>query len=185
MLIAIVGASGAGKSTLLAYLERDCGMGVLPSYTTRATRGIETESNYRFVDEATYFAMEQGGHFALSMEYGGFRYGTRREDVETSVMANRPFAATLTVDGVAKLRMQGFYVCAAFLHVDQVIARRRMQSRGDDIAQIEARIKRHPQEMEAVLAALAHGHQFLILDGLRAPCEWAADLVKLMADLNR
>jgi guanylate kinase len=66
-LLLLIGPSGAGKSALAARLDADGLIATVPTWTTRPMRPDEVDAgspNHRFVDEATFDALDAAGRFA-------------------------------------------------------------------------------------------------------------------------
>jgi guanylate kinase len=79
-LFIVAAPSGAGKTTLVKLLlERDTGIGLSVSTTTRAPRPGEMNGReYHFVDVPAFLALRERGEFLESAEVHGNHYGTSR-----------------------------------------------------------------------------------------------------------
>ena len=77
-LYTISAPSGAGKTSLVnALIERDTGLRVSVSHTTRTIRPGEKDGvNYHFVEEAVFLAMLEGTEFLEHAQVFGNLYGT-------------------------------------------------------------------------------------------------------------
>jgi ribose 1,5-bisphosphokinase PhnN len=75
--LVIIGPSGSGKSTLATELARRGLVTVVPTWTTRPRRADERDGspNHRFVDDATFDAVEAAGGFLGTAHLFGHRYG--------------------------------------------------------------------------------------------------------------
>lgn len=109
------GPSGAGKSTLCNMaLEHIDGLSFSISYTTRAPRANETDGKeYRFVDDARFSEMVEGGEFLEHAGVHGKRYGTAARDIEAMLEAGIDALLDIDVQGAAQLmksRSGGVYV---------------------------------------------------------------------------
>ena len=78
-ILAIVGASGSGKTTLANYLQRECRIPTIISYTTRPMRPGETEGvEHLFVNECTAPQEE----LLAYTKYGDYFYWTELTQVK-------------------------------------------------------------------------------------------------------
>jgi len=84
-LFTIVAPSGAGKSSLIgALLERDHGIELSVSYTTRPPRSGEVDGReYCFVTREKFEALIAANEFLESAEVYGNLYGTSRQWIES------------------------------------------------------------------------------------------------------
>lgn len=84
-LFIVSAPSGAGKTSLVrALVERDRGVRLSVSYTTRPPRPGEVDGiDYYFVDEAEFVEMLARGDFLEHALVYGNRYGTSRARIET------------------------------------------------------------------------------------------------------
>ena len=85
-LLIITAPSGAGKTTLVrALLERDPGLQLSISYTTREPRpGEQDGREYHFVDVPAFQRLRDAGEFLEWAEVHGNLYGTSRREVESA-----------------------------------------------------------------------------------------------------
>ena len=77
-LFVLAAPSGGGKTSLVrALLEREPGIRLSVSYTTRAPRpGEEDGVHYHFVDEARFMALKEAGEFLEHAHVHGYWYAT-------------------------------------------------------------------------------------------------------------
>ena len=77
-LFVLAAPSGGGKTSLVAaLLEREPGIRLSVSYTTRAPRPGETDGvHYHFIDEARFLALKANGEFLEHAHVHGNWYAT-------------------------------------------------------------------------------------------------------------
>ena len=77
-LFVLAAPSGGGKTSLVAaVLERESGISLSVSYTTRAPRPGEVEGvHYHFVDSARFMALKEAGEFLEYAHVHGNWYAT-------------------------------------------------------------------------------------------------------------
>lgn len=106
LLAVISGPSGVGKSTVLSRLfqfQDEFWFSV--SVTTRPARPSETEgSDYFFVDEKSFFAMEKKGELLEWAQVHGFYYGTPRRAIEEQLANGKTVVVEVDVQGAQKIR---------------------------------------------------------------------------------
>jgi guanylate kinase len=110
ILVIISGPSGVGKDTIIEALRhrpRDPDYHYVVTCTTRAPRPGEVDGkSYRFVDEATFAAMRDGGELLEWAEVHGYWYGTPRDDVRRGLAAGRDVILKIDVQGAQKVKAQ-------------------------------------------------------------------------------
>ncbi len=106
LLAVISGPSGVGKSTVLSRLfqfQDEFWFSV--SVATRPARPSETEgSDYFFVDEKSFFAMEKKGELLEWAQVHGFYYGTPRRAIEEQLAGGKTVVVEVDVQGAQKIR---------------------------------------------------------------------------------
>ena len=149
-LILLVGPSGSGKSTIASMLELRNGWRQLRSYTTRPRRS-PSEDGHIFATEEEFRILKD---LMAYTEYGGYRYGATKQQIEHSGIY------VVDIPGVESLvrNYQGSKKLVAFcLQVDESQTRERMAARGDSMKAIEERLATDRSAfdgMEGKLAAL-------------------------------
>jgi guanylate kinase len=105
-LILVCGPMGSGKGTLIRLAtERFSGLGVLPSYTTRARRPDHVENDhYRFVSREEFQGMIDRGEFLEWAEFSGNLYGTLRQDLEEALSHGQVIIKEMDVQGIRQLK---------------------------------------------------------------------------------
>lgn len=79
-IIAIIGRSGSGKTTACEFIERECGIPMIESYTDRPRR-YEGERGHTFVTPEEFDAIDKDDMIAYT-KFGENRYCCLHEDVE-------------------------------------------------------------------------------------------------------
>lgn len=77
-LLIICGKSGVGKTTLINHLSLMYRWERVMTVTTKPVEG----NDYIYVDEREFEEMEDANELVFITERGGYRYGTRIEDLE-------------------------------------------------------------------------------------------------------
>ncbi|HEX7329282.1 MAG TPA: guanylate kinase [Casimicrobiaceae bacterium] len=105
-LFVIAAPSGGGKSSMVnALLEREPGIRLSISYTTRAPRPGEHEGHhYHFVDVATFRAMQERGEFLEHALVHGNWYATSAKWLNDQVAAGQDVLLEIDWQGAAQVR---------------------------------------------------------------------------------
>ena len=152
-LFIVSAPSGAGKTSLMrALLERDPGLTLSVSSTTRSPRAGETDGvHYHFLTYDAFRAAIAAGAFLEHAEVFGNLYGTRESDVREGLAAGRDLILEIDWQGARQVRERlpgaiGIFILPPSMaelerrlrnratDSDEVIARRLAQAR-DDMAQ--------------------------------------------------
>lgn len=158
------GPSGAGKGTLCrTFLNRHPQALFSVSYTTRTIRPGEVDGvDYRFVDKATFRALEQEGGFVETTEIYGNRYGTPREPIDTHLSSGHDVVVDVDTDGGKWFRRA--YPDGVFIFVvapSQRVLRQRLMRRGVvDQAELTRRLTGGEREMTRAM-----GYDYLVVNG--------------------
>lgn len=141
-LFVVVAPSGAGKTSLVnALLERDPGIRLSISYTTRTPRPGETNGReYHFVDKPAFEAMIAAGDFLEHANVYGNYYGTSRKWIAGQLEGEHDVLLEIDWQGAAQVRklfpnMVGIFILPPSL----TELRRRLESRGKDAPDVIAR----------------------------------------------
>jgi guanylate kinase len=81
LMLTITGASCSGKGYLLEKLIESGKFAGIKSYTTRARRPGEGDSEYKFVSQRAFASMRHAGEFVQFVDFNGTHYGTSRADL--------------------------------------------------------------------------------------------------------
>ena len=105
-LFIVSAPSGTGKTALVAaLLEKNPGLHLSISYTTREKRSTEVEGiHYFFTDEAGFLAMQDREDFLESAQYKGNLYGTRHQFVENSLSTGQDVILEIDVQGAQQVK---------------------------------------------------------------------------------
>jgi len=140
LLFVVTAPSGAGKSSLIrALLERERGLSLSVSYTTRPPRPGEADGReYHFVDPQAFQAMLERGEFLESAEVHGHRYGTSQKAIEAERAAGRDLILEIDWQGAEQVRR---------LHPDAV----GIFILPPSMAELERRLRARAQDSDAVI----------------------------------
>jgi guanylate kinase len=140
-LFIVAAPSGAGKSSLVkALLERDSGLHLSVSYSTRAPRAGEVDGvNYHFVSREVFFGMRERGEFLESAEVHGNFYGTSKPWIEQQMRAGRDIVLEIDCQGAEQVkRIFASAVAVFILPPSMAELERRLRGRGTDSEQVIA-----------------------------------------------
>lgn len=105
-LFIVCAPSGGGKTSIVnAVLERDPGLKLSVSFTTRDPRPGEREGvHYHFVDEAKFELLRRDGAFLESARVHGHHYATSRLWLEDEMMRGHDVLLEIDVQGAEQVR---------------------------------------------------------------------------------
>jgi guanylate kinase len=106
VMLVLSSPSGAGKSTITRLLlEKELGLTLSISATTRTRRHSEVEGvHYFFVDAARFKAMQEHGDLLESALVHGNMYGTPRQAVEEALSSGTDVLFDIDWQGTQQLR---------------------------------------------------------------------------------
>ncbi len=138
-LYCIVAPSGAGKSSLVAaLLEKDAGIKLSISYTTRPPRPGEVEGReYRFVTREKFEALIAADEFLEHAEVYGNLYGTSRRWIETTRASGAD--VLLEIDWQGALQVRKLFPDMTYIYIlppSIEVLRERLIKRGKDSAEV-------------------------------------------------
>ncbi|MBK1681704.1 guanylate kinase [Rhodocyclus tenuis] len=160
-LYIVAAPSGTGKTTLVRLLlERDAGIRLSVSYTTRAPRAGEVDgTHYNFVDLPTFRAMVDAGQFLEWAEVHGNCYGTSKPWIAAEMAAGRDVLLEIDWQGAQQVRALFPAAIGIFIlppSLDELA--RRLDARGTDSTEtIATRLAaartemRHAREFDYVI----------------------------------
>jgi guanylate kinase len=150
-LFVLAAPSGGGKTSLVAaLLEREPGIRLSVSYTTRAPRPGEQDGvHYHFVDEARFRALKDAGEFLEHAHVHGNWYATSATWLRDQVAQGRDVLLEIDWQGAAQVRrLIGDAVLIFILPPSLASLRERLEKRGQDSAEvIERRLEAAREEM--------------------------------------
>lgn len=156
-LFIVAAPSGAGKTTLVKMLlERDSGIQLSVSYTTRAPRQGEANGReYHFIDVPAFLAMRERDEFIECAEVHGNHYGTSRVWIEKEMAAGRDILLEIDWQGAQQVRKL-FPACIGIFVLPPSVEEleRRLKGRGQDSADIISR------RVAAALTEMRHVGEF-------------------------
>ncbi|MGH8152911.1 MAG: guanylate kinase [Rhodanobacteraceae bacterium] len=156
-LFIVAAPSGAGKSSLVnALLEREPGIALSISHTTRAPRPGDVDGvQYHFLDRMAFEKMAAHGDFLERANVFGNCYGTSRGAVEPTLRAGRDVLLEIDWQGARQVRTAMPDCVSIFiLPPSRAELERRLRARATDSeATIEKRLAASREE-------IAHAHEF-------------------------
>ena len=141
-LYVIAAPSGGGKTSLVrALLEREPGIRLSVSYTTRPPRPGEIDGvHYRFVDEAGFEARKAAGEFLEHAHVHGNWYATSSSWLRDEVAAGHEMLLEIDWQGAAQVRkLIASAVLIFILPPSLASLRERLEKRGQDAPGVIAR----------------------------------------------
>jgi guanylate kinase len=154
-LFIISAPSGTGKTTILkkiiATMDK---VGFSVSHTTRTPRSVEQEGiDYYFVNEETFAAMQQQGHFLEWAEVHGNLYGTSSRAVAEATEQGLDIILDIDVQGARqikeKLGDKGIFVFIAPPSLEELA--RRLAGRSTEPEEVIAvRLQNARDEMKSI-----------------------------------
>ena len=156
-LFVVAAPSGAGKSTLVnALLEREPGISLSISHTTRPPRPGETYGrHYYFVERAEFERQIGEGIFLEHAEVHGNLYGTSSNTVQELLAKGRDVLLEIDWQGAQQIRASKPDCVGVFiLPPSRTELERRLRGRGSDTAEVIER-RLHNSRGE-----IAHAHEF-------------------------
>jgi guanylate kinase len=174
-LFIVAAPSGGGKTSLVAaLLERDPGVRLSVSHTTRAPRRGERDGeHYHFVDEATFLQLVSQDAFLEYARVYGHYYGTGRGPVEQ--LLDQGFSVMLDIDWQGARQVKSAFPGCCSIYIlppSMQELRERLARRGQDSPDvIEKRMREARSE-------IAHCMEF---DFLVVNNEFAAALEDLLS----
>jgi guanylate kinase len=153
-LYIVTAPSGAGKTTLVrAVLEREPGLALSVSYTTRPPRPGEVDGrDYRFVGKEAFLRLRDGGELLEWAEVHGNYYGTSRTWIEAQLQQDRDVLLEIDWQGARQVRQLFGQAVGVFILPPSLEAlEERLRRRGTDSeATIARRLAAAREEMRHV-----------------------------------
>ena len=150
-LFVVAAPSGGGKSSMVnALLEREPGIRLSVSYTTRPPRPGESEGNhYHFVDVPRFLALKENGEFLEHAFVHGNWYATSATWLRSQVGAGQDVLLEIDWQGAAQVRrLIPDAVLIFILPPSLASLKERLEKRGQDSAGvIKRRLEAAREEM--------------------------------------
>ena len=138
-LFVLAAPSGGGKTSLVAaLLEREPGIRLSVSYTTRAPRPGETDGvHYHFIDEARFLALKANGEFLEHAHVHGNWYATSATWLAAEVTRGHDVLLEIDWQGAQQVRR----LIAEAVHIfilppSLAQLRERLERRGQDTPEV-------------------------------------------------
>jgi guanylate kinase len=141
-LFVVAAPSGGGKTSLVnALLEREPGIRLSVSYTTRPPRPGEIDGvHYRFVDEPGFLARKDAGEFLEHAHVHGNWYATSGTWLASEVAAGRDVLLEIDWQGARQVRALLQAAVSIFILPPSLAAlKERLENRGQDSPAVIAR----------------------------------------------
>ena len=140
LIIVVSGPGGVGKGTIVkALVERDPGLWLSRSWTTRAQRAGEHDNAYVFTDRYSFEERRDSGGFLEWTEFLGNYYGTpmpRRTD-------GRDLVLEIEVDGARQVKaLEPDAILIFVLPPSRAEQERRLRGRGDPDQKVSERLQK-------------------------------------------
>ena len=138
-LFVLAAPSGAGKTSLVAaLLQREPGIRLSVSYTTRAARPGEIDGvHYHFVDEPRFLELKANGEFLEQAFVHGYWYATSATWLRDQIAHGRDVLLEIDWQGAAQLRRLIPDAVHIFILPPSLASlRERLEKRGQDAPDI-------------------------------------------------
>lgn len=152
LIIVVSGPGGVGKGTIVkALVDRDPGLWLSRSWTTRVQRAGEHDSAYVFADREAFERRIACGGFLEWTEFLGYYYGTPTPETSDG----RDVVLEIEVDGAKQVKaLDPSAVLIFVLPPSRAEQERRLRGRGDPDQKVAERLRKAEDE-EPVGMALA------------------------------
>ena len=177
-LYIVAAPSGAGKTSLTrALLERDSGIALSVSYTSRAPRPNEVDGvHYHFVTRDEFEAMVGRGEFFEHALVHGDLKGTSRKVVEQTLAQGRDVLLEIDWQGARIVRAQMPEAVSIFiLPPSRAELERRLRARASDS---EATIQRRLADARQDLLHAAEFDYIIVNENFAAALDELCEIVK-------
>ena len=157
VLFVVAAPSGGGKSSMVnALLEREPGIRLSVSYTTRPPRPGESEGNhYHFVDVPTFLELKARGEFLEHAFVHGNWYATSATWLRAQVAAGQDVLLEIDWQGAAQVRRLMPDSVHIFILPPSIAAlKERLEKRAQDPPEVIA------QRLEAAREEMRHCGEF-------------------------
>ena len=141
-LFVLAAPSGGGKTSLVrALLEREPGIRLSVSYTTRSPRSGEHDGiHYHFVDEPAFMALKERGEFLEHAHVHGFWYATSATWLKQEVQHGHDVLLEIDWQGAQQVRRLIPEAVHIFILPPSLGSlKERLEKRGQDAPEVIAR----------------------------------------------
>jgi guanylate kinase len=144
LIIIVSGPGGVGKGTIVRGLvERDPGLWLSRSWTTRAQRAGEHDASYVFTDRSSFEERIAAGGFLEWTEFLGNYYGTPNPQAGTE----RDVVLEIEVDGARQVKaVEPAAILIFVLPPSRAEQERRLRGRGDSDLKVAERLQKAEDE---------------------------------------
>ncbi|HQR11446.1 MAG TPA: guanylate kinase [Casimicrobiaceae bacterium] len=156
-LFVLAAPSGGGKTSLVrALLEREPGIRLSVSYTTRAPRpGEQDGTHYHFVDEAAFMALKSSGEFLEYAHVHGHWYATSATWLRQEVQLGHDVLLEIDWQGAQQVRRLIPEAVHIFILPPSLASlKERLEKRGQDAPEVILR------RLEAAREEMRHCGEF-------------------------
>ena len=156
-LFILAAPSGGGKTSLVnALLEREPGIRLSVSYTTRAPRPGESDGvHYHFVDEARFRELNERGEFLEHANVHGYWYATSATWLREQVAHGRDVLLEIDWQGALQVRKLITEAVHVFILPPSLASlKERLEKRGQDSPEVISR------RLEAAREEMRHCSEF-------------------------
>ena len=156
-LFVLAAPSGGGKTSLVrSLLEREPGIRLSVSYTTRAPRPGEQDGvHYHFVDETKFMALKDGGEFLEHAHVHDHWYATSATWLRQQVQQGHDVLLEIDWQGAAQIRrLMPDAVHVFILPPSLASLKERLEKRGQDTPEVITR------RLEAAREEMRHCGEF-------------------------
>jgi len=154
LIFIVSGPGGVGKGTIVnALVERDPGLWLSRSWTTREQRRREADGAYVFADRTAFEDRIEAGGFLEWTSFLGNYYGTPLPDPQLG----RDVVLEIEVDGASQVkRIRPDAVLIFVLPPSREEQQRRLRGRGDPEDKVDQRLQKALDEEPIGLAIADH-----------------------------
>lgn len=172
MIIVVAGPSGVGKGTVVRHLlDRDPGLWLSRSWTTRPRRPSDAPDAYEFVTRDRFLARVAEGGFLEWAEYDGQLYGTPLPQPPPG----RDVVLEIEVQGARQVQAKHPGALVIFLDAPPEVLADRLRGRGEDPELIRRRLDWAVEERRI---AQQEGWPVVVNDDLTRTVDEVAALIR-------
>jgi guanylate kinase len=176
LIFIVSGPGGVGKGTIVrALVQRDPGLWLSRSWTTRAQRPGEAPDSYVFVSRTEFEDRIEAGGFLEWTSFLDNYYGTPVPDLAHGDLAGRDIVLEIEVDGARQVKaLHPEAVLIFILPPSRDEQARRLRGRGDPDDKVDQRVRKAEEE-EPIGRALAD--HIVVNDDLSRTVDEMVDII--------